>query len=163
MRGFQNNVIFSSKVLLASFKFRKCSKTFEFCERNVDFNKTILARGLNLFPKQFSIRSRLGGSYRMLLYGQLCYWKLYVIVSGQLCYWEFCGNQIFPNSYTWDQSTIFDWEFLQRKLCKFENSSKKKDTRPEQWQPSLVLMGLRSKQNMYAHMHHVCLSGMYII
>ena len=99
----------------------------------------------------------------MLLYGQLCYWKLYVIVSGQLCYWEFCGNQIFPNSYTWDQSTIFDWEFLQRKLCKFENSSKKKDTRPEQWQPSLVLMGLWSKQNMYAHMHHVCLSGMYMI
>ena len=53
MKGSLNCVIFSSKVLSPSLKFKKCSKTFEFCEVNTDSYKTILARGLNPCRKTF--------------------------------------------------------------------------------------------------------------
>ena len=100
MRGFQNNVIFSSKVLLASFKFRKCSKTFEFCERNVDFNKTILARGLNLSQKTIFNKKPLLADLAVVI---VCYCMANFVIEncmllypGNFVIGNFAGTKYFP-------------------------------------------------------------------
>ena len=128
MKGSLNCVIFSSKVLSPSLKFKKCSKTFEFCEVNTDSYKTILARGLNPcrktfpcgtnFQKEEHTRSR-----RFSCIGDFVEYKEKQFLIrrrrlsySQLCYWGFCGDRIFPNfslscpSATQPSSTTSDWK-----------------------------------------------------
>ena len=147
MKGSLNCVIFSSKVLSPSLKFKKCSKTFEFCEVNTDSYKTILARGLNPcrktfpcgtnFQKEEHTRSR-----RFSCIGDFVEYKEKQFLIrrrrlsySQLCYWGFCGDRIFPNfslscpSATQPSSATSDWKKMPEYFSEVSGIDRKTTTK----------------------------------
>ena len=128
MKGSLNCVIFSSKVLSPSLKFKKCSKTFEFLSSEHWFVQNDFGSRLESLSKDFSLWNQFSEKEhtrfrRLSCIGDFVEYKEKQFLIrrrrlsySQLCYWGFCGDRIFPNfslscpSATQPSSATSDWK-----------------------------------------------------